>query len=55
MPVLRKWRVFERADFGAEGEQARIELSVLLEDMEVAADRFENKREALRARLAARD
>ena len=55
MPVLRKWRVFERADFGAEGEQARIELSVLLDDMEVAADRFENKREALRARLAARD
>ncbi len=55
MPVLRKWRVFERADFGAEGEQARNELSIFLEDMEVSADRFENKREALRARLAARD
>ncbi|MFM8156424.1 MAG: acyl-ACP desaturase, partial [Actinomycetes bacterium] len=27
MPVLRKWRVFEREDFGAEGQRARDELA----------------------------
>ena len=55
MPVLRKWRVFERDNFGAEGERARDELAVLLEDLEVNATRFEDRRDALKARLAARD
>jgi acyl-[acyl-carrier-protein] desaturase len=54
LPVLRKWRVFEREDFGAAGEQAREELAVLVADMDTQASRFEEKREALRARLAAR-
>jgi acyl-[acyl-carrier-protein] desaturase len=54
MPVLRKWRVFEREDFGAEGEQAREELATLMSDMDSQATRFEEKRDALRARLAAR-
>lgn len=54
MPVLRKWEVFEREDFGPEGEQARDELAALLADMDTQAARFEEKREALRARLAAR-
>ena len=52
MPVLRKWRVFEREDFGPQGEQARDELAALLEEMDVQATRFEDKREALAARLA---
>jgi acyl-[acyl-carrier-protein] desaturase len=55
MPVLRKWRVFERADLGAAGEQAREELATLMSDMDVSASRFEDRREALAARLAARD
>jgi acyl-[acyl-carrier-protein] desaturase len=54
MPVLRKWRVFEREDFGAAGEQAREELDRLMTDMEVQASRFEEKRDALRARLESR-
>ncbi|MGI9136053.1 MAG: acyl-ACP desaturase [Candidatus Nanopelagicales bacterium] len=55
MPVLRKWRVFEREDFGAEGLRARDELAVLLEELEAGAVRFEERRDALKARLAARD
>jgi acyl-[acyl-carrier-protein] desaturase len=55
MPVLRKWQIFERNDFGPEGEAAREELAIILADMDVAVDRFEDRREALRARLAARD
>lgn len=55
MPVLRKWGCLERTDFGQEGQQARDELVVLLDDMERTAIRFEEKRDALRARLAARE
>jgi acyl-[acyl-carrier-protein] desaturase len=55
MPVLRKWRVFEREDFGAVGQRARDELAGLLEELEVSATRFEERRDALKARLAARD
>lgn len=55
MPVLRKWRVFEREDFGAEGQRARDELAGILEELEVGAVRFEERRDALKARLAARD
>ena len=54
MPILRKWRVFEREDFGPVGEQAREELAVLTTDMDTAAGRFEEKRDALKARLASR-
>ncbi|MCX6431620.1 MAG: acyl-ACP desaturase, partial [Actinobacteria bacterium] len=54
MPVLRKWRVFEREDFGATGQQAREELATLMTDMETQALRFEDRRDALAARLAAR-
>ncbi len=54
MPVLRKWRVFEREDLGPVGEAARDELATLLAEMDSQATRFEDKRDALRARLAAR-
>ena len=54
MPVLRKWRVFEREDLGPTGEQARQELAALMDAMDVQASRFEEKRDALAARLAAR-
>lgn len=55
MPVLRKWQIFDRNDFGAEGEAAREELAQILADMDVNVNRFEERRDALRARLAARD
>jgi acyl-[acyl-carrier-protein] desaturase len=54
MPVLRKWRVFEREDFGPVGEQARMELGAFLDETDAAASRFEEKRDALKARLQAR-
>ena len=54
MPVLRKWKIFERNDFGAVGNAARDELAQILADMEVSVNRFEERREALRARLAVR-
>lgn len=51
MPVLRYWKVFEREGFGPEGEIARQELNEFLEGLQVQADRFENRREALAKRL----
>jgi len=54
MPVLRKWRVFEREDLGPEGEQAREDLAALMADMDVSAARFEDRRDALAERLASR-
>jgi acyl-[acyl-carrier-protein] desaturase len=54
MPVLRFWKVFEMEGLDAEGEQARTELSEFLDDLEKQALRFEDKRDTLKARLAAR-
>ncbi len=51
MPVLRYWKVFDRTDFGPEGEIARQELSDYLAGLEVQAERFEDRREALAKRL----
>jgi acyl-[acyl-carrier-protein] desaturase len=53
-PVLRQLRPFEREGLSAEGEQARDELAAFLNDLDTAATRFEEKREASRARAAAR-
>ncbi|MFY9332041.1 MAG: acyl-ACP desaturase [Candidatus Nanopelagicales bacterium] len=55
MPVLRYWKVFDRNNFGPDGEIARQELADLLDQMEIQASRFDDKRDALRARLRARD
>jgi acyl-[acyl-carrier-protein] desaturase len=54
MPVLRYWKVFDIEGLSAEGEQARIELSEFLDDLDAQASRFEDKRDRLKARLAAR-
>ncbi|MET9329407.1 acyl-ACP desaturase [Tsukamurella sp. NPDC003166] len=54
MPVLRKWKIFEREDFGSVGEQARDELAVFLADLEVQAAKFEEMRDRSLAREAAR-
>jgi acyl-[acyl-carrier-protein] desaturase len=53
-PVLRFWKVFELEGLDAEGEQARAELADFMEELEKQALRFEDKRDALKARMAAR-
>jgi len=53
-PVLRFWKVFEIEGLDAEGEQARQELAEFLEELEKQALRFEDKRDVLKARMAAR-
>ena len=53
-PVLKHWRVFDRTDFSAEGEQAREELAAYLAELAVTSERFEERqtkrREAANAR-----
>jgi acyl-[acyl-carrier-protein] desaturase len=53
-PVLRYWKVFELEGLGPDGEAARTELANVMEELEKQALRFEEKRDALQARLAAR-
>lgn len=50
-PVLRAWGIKDRTDFGPAGEQAREELYTFLAELEVTADRFEERRPALAARM----
>jgi acyl-[acyl-carrier-protein] desaturase len=53
-PVLRFWNVFEIEGLDAEGEQARTELADFMAELDKQALRFEDKRDALKARMAAR-
>ena len=53
-PVLRKWRIFEREDFTARGENTREELAAFLEDLERQATKFEEMRDRSLAREAAK-
>ncbi|MFT3899130.1 MAG: acyl-ACP desaturase [Gordonia sp. (in: high G+C Gram-positive bacteria)] len=54
MPVLRKWDVFGRTDFGPEGEKTREELATFLEQLDKDAARFEEMRDRALAREAAK-
>ena len=54
MPVLRHWNVFDRTDFGPDGEQAREELAAFLEGLDAQATKFVDRRAENRARAAAR-
>ncbi|MFC9787035.1 acyl-ACP desaturase [Rhodococcus sp. NPDC127528] len=54
LPVLRMWHVFERTDFTGEGERARDRLGDYLETLRQSATRFEESRERMLAREAAR-
>ena len=54
LPVLRKWAVFDIEGLDADGEKARLELAEFLERLDSAASRFEEKRDAHRAKMAAR-
>ena len=53
-PVLRYWKVFEVEGLDAEGEKAREELAAFMDGLETQAVRFEEKRDRLKERLAAR-
>ncbi|WP_440713060.1 acyl-ACP desaturase [Gordonia sp. FQ] len=54
MPVLRKWDIFNRTDFGPEGEKTREELATFLEQLDKDATRFEEMRDRALAREAAK-
>ena len=41
MPVLKKWRIFERDDFTGEAAELRDDLALLIKELEAACDRFE--------------
>jgi acyl-[acyl-carrier-protein] desaturase len=53
-PILRTWKVFDRSDFGPEGEQARERLAEFLTGLDAQATKFVESRERMRARLQAR-
>ena len=41
MPILKKWRIFERGDFTGEGARMCDELGTFIEDLEVTCVKFE--------------
>jgi len=51
MPVLRHWKIFEMTGLGPEGEKARDQIAQFLDELEASTLRFEEKRDALNARL----
>ncbi len=53
MPVLRQWKLFDIEGLDADGERAREELAAFLAQLDSAAARFEERRDARRARAAA--
>lgn len=52
IPVLRHVKALERTDLGLEGERAREEVAGILDALDVAARRFEEKRDARLSRRA---
>ncbi len=55
VPVLRQWKVWDIEGLDADAEKARTELAEFLDGLDVAASRFEERRDARAARVAARD
>ncbi|GIH09680.1 acyl-ACP desaturase [Rhizocola hellebori] len=53
-PILRQLNVMTRTDLGPEGEADREKLAAFMSELDRNASRFEEKREASRARAAAR-
>jgi acyl-[acyl-carrier-protein] desaturase len=50
LPILRQWNIFDRTDFGPAGEAKREELAEFLAELEAQASKFEQMRDARRAR-----
>jgi acyl-[acyl-carrier-protein] desaturase len=53
-PVLRKWNIFEREDFSAEGEKTREDLAAFLDKLASDTIKFEEMRDRALAREAAK-
>jgi acyl-[acyl-carrier-protein] desaturase len=53
-PILRQWRVFELESLHADGNKAREELSLFLQGLDVATDRFLERRAERQAQQAIR-
>ncbi|WP_369797351.1 MULTISPECIES: acyl-ACP desaturase [Mycobacterium] len=45
MPVLKKWRIFEREDFTGEAAWMRDDLGVLIKELEQAGDKFDESKQ----------
>jgi acyl-[acyl-carrier protein] desaturase len=54
MPVLRKWRIFEREDFSGEGARMRDDLALLVKELEEASDKFDDSKQRYLDREARR-
>jgi len=54
MPNVKKWRIFERNDVTARGEQRREQLAIYLQDLEKQVVKFEEQRDRMLAREAAK-
>ncbi|MRH90842.1 acyl-ACP desaturase [Nocardia sp. SYP-A9097] len=54
MPVLKKWNIFERTDFGTYGDRLRNELGDFLDKLRVDVVKFEEQRDRSLAREAER-
>ena len=52
MPVLKKWRIFEREDFTGEAARQRDELGKLVEELEETCQKFEIAKQRRLERLA---
>ena len=52
MPVLKKWRIFEREDFTGEAARMRDDLGVLIKELEVASDKFDESKQRYLGREA---
>jgi acyl-[acyl-carrier-protein] desaturase len=44
MPVMKKWRIFERDDFTGEAAAMRDDLALLVQELEQACDKFEESK-----------
>jgi acyl-[acyl-carrier-protein] desaturase len=54
MPVLKKWRIFEREDFTGEAARMRDDLAKLVEELEDASQKFEESKQRRLEREARR-
>jgi acyl-[acyl-carrier-protein] desaturase len=54
MPVLKKWRIFEREDITGQAAGMRDDLGVLLKELEVAGDKFDESKQRYLEREARR-
>ncbi|MDF2826830.1 MAG: acyl-ACP desaturase [Mycobacterium sp.] len=45
MPVLKKWRIFEREDFTGEAAEMRDDLGVLIDELKDACEKFETAKQ----------